>query len=64
MKLYLDKSKGARDIECVMNNIFKPSDHDTVMTEGAATPATTTSTVQSFDALLRAQRTAHPTGGS
>ena len=22
LKLYLDKSKGARDIECVMNNIF------------------------------------------
>ena len=39
MKLYLDKSKGARDIECAMNNIFKPTVHDTVMTEGAAMPA-------------------------
>ena len=67
LKLYLDKSKGARDIECVMNNIFKPTVHDTVMTEGAATPATTTTTVPtaSFSELLeKKKRMARPTGGS
>ena len=60
LRLYLDKSKNARDIERVMNHIFKP----TAMTEGAAIPATTSNAVSSFDALLWAQRTARPMGGS
>ena len=60
LRLYLDKSKNARDIERVMNHIFKP----TAMTEGAAILATTSNAVPSFDALLWAQRTARPMGGS
>ena len=64
--LYLDKGKTAREIENTLKKIFTPTVHDTVMTEGAATPATTTPTVPSYDELmlLRAKRMARPKGGS
>ena len=46
LKLYLDRGKTAREIETALNKLFTPTVHDTVMTEGAAMPATTTTAVQ------------------
>ena len=64
LRLYLDKSQSAHDIERVMRYIFRPTARDVAMTEGAAMPATTSNAASSFDALLWAQRTARPMGGS
>ena len=68
LSLYLNRSKTAREIESALKRLFTPAVHDTVMTEGAATPATTTPTVPkaSFSELMeqRKQRMARPTGGS
>ena len=67
LSLYLNRSKTAREIEITLKKIFTPTVHDTVMTEGAATPATTTPTVPtaSFSELMeKKKRMARPTGGS
>ena len=62
MKLYLDKSKGARDIERVLMHTFKPTVHDVEMMEGAEKPAE--KPVKSFEELLRASRIARSKSGS
>ena len=63
MKLYLDKSKGARDIERVLMHTFKPTVHDVEMMEGAEKPAQPHQ-VKSFEELLRASRIARSKSGS
>ena len=65
LSIYLNRGKTAREIEITLKKIFTPTVQDTVMTEGAATPATTTPTVPSYDELmlLRAKRMARPKGG-
>ena len=62
LRLYLDKSKSARDIERVMRYIFKPTVHDVEMMEGAEKPAE--KPVKSFEELLRASRIARSKSGS
>ena len=62
MKLYLDKSKGARDIERVLMHTFKPTVHDVEMMEGAEKPAHPHQA--SFEELLRASRIARSKSGS
>ena len=64
LRLYLDKSKSARDIERVMRYIFNPTVRDVAMTEGAAMPATTSNVVPGFDARLWATGVARSLGGS